>query len=265
MLLSPLCPLSLPHSLRVSLVPSYKLWWILCMPNASCCCCLFYINHRRSWVNQRICRLWFMAAWAWRHCTPHASLLALPHMPHLPHLTHVSLCHWGKPVHNMATLSEAVGHFWWACQQDNEICRSSLLIATPSAVAKQICKYGCSNATQSQPATHNQARHTAVGTGINSIVPRCCCCCSDCSCCCCTCWRNKPHCIAFIATAAATLVARCTLHVAWTKEVTAAVGGPACGKRQRAGCMQHAVYVVALLINNVHMSHVFRQSRRLFA
>lgn len=88
----------------------------------------------------------------------------------------------------------------------------SLLIATPSAVAKQICKCGCSYATQSQPATHNQAQYTAVGTGINSIVHRCCCC-SDC-CCCCTCWRNKPHCIAFIATAAATLVARCTQHVA---------------------------------------------------
>lgn len=140
MLLSPLCPLSLAHSLRISLVRPYKLWWILCMPNASCCCCLFYINHRRSWVNQRICRLWFMAAWAWRHCMPHASLLALPHsLPHLPHLTHVSLWHWGKPVHNMATLSEAVGHFWWACQQDNEIC----LLQPGAGAASPYCHPNC--------------------------------------------------------------------------------------------------------------------------
>lgn len=129
-----------------------------------------------------------MAACAWRHCMPHAFLLALPHA-HAP-LAAFNTCfaltlRQTCAVHNMPTFSEAVGHFWWACQQDNEICllkaagAASLLPPHP-AVAKQICKYGCSNATQSQPATHNQAQHTAVGTGINSIVPRCCCC-SDCA------------------------------------------------------------------------------------
>lgn len=94
---------------------------------------------------------------------------------------------------NLATWQrfQAAGHFWWACQQDNEICLLQhrrlqqlllhllLLVLVAVAAAKQICKYEAAALTAHNPKPtcntyitmgRGQPAQLLWVTGINSIV-----------------------------------------------------------------------------------------------